>query len=221
MQYGLRALNSGDITKPEFLDLNEQHRRARRRRQFRRARSLGDLQAIANAYRNGRVNEGENLTLPVIQYRNYADLAADGIHTLHRARGMIERMQKTNGTADNVVRWIMPENGTVNFMRMALIAHDQWQRNIAADLSSDPYPQKVIRNKPASLTECVLGRQRAMHVPPASFTEPSFCNDLFPVHDDPRIVAGAPTSATFSNASQARRRRATIRSRSRPPSSCA
>jgi hypothetical protein len=194
VQYGLRALNSGDITKQEFLDLNARIGGLDVDGNFIGARSEGDLQAIANAYRSGRVNEGENLTLPVIQYRNYADLAADGIHTYHRARAMIERMQKTNGTADNVVRWIMPENGTVNFMRMALLSHDQWQRNIAADLSSDPYPVKVIRNKPASLTNACWDASATMHQAPASFTEPSFCNDLFPVHDDPRIVAGAPTS---------------------------
>jgi len=77
---------------------------------------------------------------------------------------------------------------------MALLAHDQWQRNIAADSSSDPYSVKVIRNKPASLRNACWDASAVMHDAPASFTEPSFCNDLFPVHDDPRIVAGAPTA---------------------------
>ena len=194
VQYGLRGLNSGDITKQEFLDLNERIGGLDVDGNFIPARgAAGDPQAITNAYRTGRVNEGENLTLPMIQYRNYVDFAND-IHSYHRARAMIERLQMTNGTADNVVRWIMPQNGTVNFMRMALLAHNEWQRNIAADLSSDPYPVKVIRNKPASLRNACWDASATMHEAPASFTEPSFCNGLFPVHDDPRIVAGAPTS---------------------------
>jgi len=193
VQYGLRALNNGNITKQEFLDLNERIGGLDVDGNFVGTRSQGDLGAIVSAYRTGRVNEGENLTLPMIQYRNYVDFAND-IHSYHRARAMIERLQKTNGTADNVVRWIMPQNGTVNFMRMALLAHDQWQRNIAADSSSDPYSVKVIRNKPASLRNACWDASAVMHDAPASFTEPSFCNDLFPVHDDPRIVAGAPTA---------------------------
>jgi hypothetical protein len=64
---------------------------------------------------------------------------------------MIARLERTNGTSDNLIRWTMPADGQVNFMRMALLAQNQWLENIAADKSNDPYPLKVIRNKPASL----------------------------------------------------------------------
>ena len=45
----------------------------------------------------------------------------------------------------------MPQTGMVNFMRMALLAHDEWQRNMAADTAPGSYAEKVVRNKPVSL----------------------------------------------------------------------
>jgi hypothetical protein len=191
VQYGLLALNGGDITKEEFLDLNERVGGLDIDGNFVRDRSEGDLKAIRNAYRTGRVNDGENLTLPMIQYRNYVDFAND-IHTFHRSFQLIERLTKKNGTTANLVRWTMPQAGTVNFMRMALLAHDEWQRNIAADRSGGSYQAKVIRNKPSSLRNACWDDAGVMHEQPASPSAPGICNSLYPVHADVRIAAGGP-----------------------------
>ena len=193
VQYGLAALNSGDITKAEFLDLNEKVGGLDIDGNFVAARSEGDLKGLENAYRHGRVNDGENLTLPMIQYRNYVDLVAD-IHSFHRSTAMLERLQKKNGTTDNVARWTMPQAGTVNFMRMALLAHDEWQKNIAADTSGGSQLAKVIRNKPASLKNQCWDAAGVIHDHPFNLNDPGVCNTLFPVHTDPRIVAGGPRS---------------------------
>ena len=193
VQYGLAALNSGDITKAEFLDLNEKIGGLDIDGNFVAARSVGDLKGIENAYRHGRVNDGENLTLPIIQYRNYVDFA-NNIHTFHRSTGMLARMQKKNGTTDNVARWTMPETGTVNFMRMALLAHDEWQKNIAADTSGGSYLAKVIRNKPESLKNQCWDAAGVVRDHPFNLDDPGVCNTLFPVHADPRIAAGGPRS---------------------------
>jgi hypothetical protein len=193
VQYGLAALNSGDITKEEFLHLNEKIGGLDIDGNFVAARSEGDLVGIENAYRHGRVNDGENLTLPMIQYRNYVDLAND-IHTFHRSTAMLERLQKKNGTTDNVVRWTMQQAGTVNFMRMALLAHDEWQRDIGADTAPGSYQEKVIRNKPASLKSQCWDAAGGIHDHPFNLDDPGVCNTLYPVHADPRIVAGAPRS---------------------------
>jgi hypothetical protein len=191
VQYGLAALNSGGITKEEFLHLNENVGGLDIDGNFVAARSEGDLKGIERAYRNGRVNDGENLTLPMIQYRNYVDFAND-IHSFHRSTAMLERLRKKNGTTDNVARWTMPQAGTVNFMRMALLAHDEWQANIAADTSDAPYRIKVMRNKPASLKNQCWDAAGAVHDHPFALNDPGVCNTLFPVHADPRIVAGGP-----------------------------
>src|SRR6267143_1686786 len=193
VQYGLAALNSGDITKAEFLDLNEKIGGLDIDGNFIAGRSEGDLKGIENAYRHGRVNDGENLTLPMIQYRNYVDFA-NNIHTFHRSTAMFARLQKKNGTTDNVARWTMPETGTVNFMRMALLAHDEWQKNIAADTSGGSDLAKVIRNKPASLKNQCWDAAGVVRDHPFNLDDPGVCNTLFPVHADPRIVAGGPRS---------------------------
>lgn len=192
VQYGLKALNEGSISKEEFLDLNERIGGIDVDGNFVSARTAGDPQAIDNAYRTGRVNAG-GLTLPVIHYRNYVDFAND-IHTFHRSFAVIARLQTANGTAANLVRWTMPQKGATNFMRMALLAHDEWQRNLAADEFGSPYAVKVIRAKPASLTNGCWDEAGVRHDQPASAASPGVCNTLFPVHADPRIVAGAPAS---------------------------
>ena len=156
-------------------------------------RSAGDLIGIENAYRFGRVNDGENLTLPIIQYRNYVDFASD-IHSFHRSTAMLARMEKKNGTTDNVARWTMPQAGTVNFMRMALLAHDEWQRNLAADKAPGSYAEKVIRNKPAALKNQCWDAAGMTHDHPFNLDDPGVCNTLFPVHQDPRIAAGGPVA---------------------------
>ena len=190
LQYGLRALNQGAITKQEFLDLNEKIGGLDIDGNFVAARSEGDRKAIERAYETGRVNDGENLVLPIIHYRNYVDFE-NNIHTYHRGRALIERLEKKNGTSANLVRWTMPSAGTINFMRMALIAQNQWLENIAADRSERSYARKVIRNKPESLDNACWDASGAMFDQPASFTAPSTCNTLYPENDDPRIVAGA------------------------------
>jgi hypothetical protein len=190
VQYGLRALNAGEITTAEFLDLNEKIGGLDVDGDFVPDRSAGDLEAIDMAYKTGRVNDGANLTLPIIQYRNYVDFAND-IHTSHRTSAMIARLEKTNGTADNLVRWTMTADGKVNFMRMALIAQNEWLENVAADRSDDPYPVKVIRNKPASVTSACWDESAVMHEQSAS-TGSGVCDTLFPVHANPRIAAGGP-----------------------------
>jgi hypothetical protein len=191
VQYGLRALNAGEITKAEFLDLNEKIGGLDVDGEFVAERSAGDLEAIAKAYETGRVNDGANVTLPIIQYRNYMDFAND-IHTSHRSSAMIARLEKTNGTAGNLVRWTMPADGKVNFMRMALIAQNEWLESIAADRSADPYPVKVIRNKPASLTSACWDENAVVHEEQPANASAGVCEKLFPVHANPRIAAGGP-----------------------------
>ena len=196
VQYGLQALRDGAITMQEFLDLNEAVGGLDIDGNFVPSRSTGDATAIANAYATGRVNDGENLSMPIIQYRNYVDSAND-IHTYHRTAAMWERLQKTNGTTGNVVRWTMPQSGTVNFMRMALLGHNEWMERFLADTSSATPAEKVINNKPASLTHACWDDAGVRHEQPASFTDPGVCNDRFPeLFGTVRLAAGGSLGGT-------------------------
>jgi len=192
-QYGLVALNHGDITKQEFLDLNQKIGGLDIDGHIIPTRSQGNLQAIAIAYRTGRVNSGENLTLPMIDYRNYVDPFPPGnIHSRERTFAMIERLKKMNGTAANQVTWTKPDGSTVPFIRLALLGHNEWLGSLAADTSDDPYPLKVIRNKPASLKDACWDAAGVKHEEPATLDSGAFCNRLFPVHGNVRIAAGGP-----------------------------
>ena len=153
VQYGLKALSSGAITKAEFLDLNEKIGGRDVDGNIISQRSAGDLKGIENAYRHGRVTSGEGWTLPVIHTRGYTDFNND-IHTRERSFATLERHRKANGTTANLVMWTTPSGlPGVNLARMALLAHNEWLENILADTSNRPYAAKVIRNKPATLKD--------------------------------------------------------------------
>jgi Tannase-like family of unknown function (DUF6351) len=194
VQYGLNALNAGQITKEEFLDLNDRIGGLDVDGNIVPERSLGDLKAIQAAYRTGRVvTSGENLSLPIIDVRDYRDHLADH-HTKVRTFAFLERLQRANGTTANQVNWLTagttPPSPNLNLM--ALLAHNEWLENILADTSDDPYPVKVIRNKPASLKDACWDAAGARHEEPATLDPSATCNQLFPVHDNVRIAAGGP-----------------------------
>src|SRR5262245_16017218 len=97
IQYGLNALNAGDITKTEFLDINEKIGGLDIDGNLIPQRSVGDQAALDAAYRTGRVvTSGENLTLPIIDVRDYRDDNAD-IHTRIRTFMFLDRLERANG----------------------------------------------------------------------------------------------------------------------------
>ncbi len=195
IQYGLKALNAGHITKEEFLDLNEKIGGLDIDGNIVPERSEGDPRGIRNAYSTGRVvTSGENLTLPIIDTRGYTDLIAD-IHTRERTFAFLARLQKANGATANQVSWTTPSGGVPaipNLALLALLGHNEWLENILADTSNDPYPVKVIKNKPASLKDACWDAAGVKHEEPATLDPSAVCNQLFPVHENVRVAAGGP-----------------------------
>src|ERR1700687_292074 len=111
VQYGLKALNNGDITRTEFLDLNEMIGGYDFDGNYVPARSEGTLQGIEIAYLDGIVDTGENLTLPIIDTRSYTDDIID-IHTRIRTFAKLERLRRENITSENEVNWLSARVGT-------------------------------------------------------------------------------------------------------------
>ena len=198
VQYGLKALNSGAITKAEFLDLNEKIGGRDVDGNIIPQRSKGDLKGIENAYRHGRVTTGERWTLPVIHTRDYRDFNND-IHTRERSFAVLERHRKANGTTANLVMWTTPVGNIpgVNLARMALLAHNEWLENILADTSSGPYADKVIRNKPATLKDACWDAAGTKYEERPTLDPSAQCNRLFPVHENVRIAAGGPLAGNI------------------------
>ena len=62
-------------------------------------------------------------------------------------------------------------------------------------MTADPAPlsiDKVVKHKPADAVDTCWDPSGAKIVEPASFDAQNKCNALYPVHSEPRLVAGAP-----------------------------
>ena len=195
LQYGLNALKRGDITVNEFLDLNEKIGGFDVDGNFVPERSKGDRTAIRNTYRTGRLISGENQIVPTIDTRIYTDDIID-IHTRVRTFAFMERLVRANGTRENQVNWLTPLStaGTPipNIAERALRAHNEWLENIAADRSDASYPKKVIRNKPAWVTDTCWESSGVAHEERFTMDSSATCNQLFPIFSTVRIEAGGP-----------------------------
>jgi hypothetical protein len=193
VQYGLNALNGGHISVDEFLDLNEQVGGFDVDGNFVPARSKGDIIAIRNTYRTGRLISGENQIVPTIDTRNYTDAIID-IHTRVRTFAFMERLVRVNGTRENQVNWLTPLStaGTTipNIAERALRAHNEWLENIARDDSRRPYAEKVIRNRPAWVTDTCWDSSGVAHEERFTMNPSATCNQLFPIFSTVRIEAG-------------------------------
>jgi hypothetical protein len=107
------------------------------------------------------------------------------------------RLVKANGHADNHVMWSGGDGARSAFVStQAFVQIDAWLAKIAGDTSADPPGTKVVRNKPAGLTDgCWTGGAT-----PTFRAEPQFlggpgtssCNDVYPGFSSPRLVAGGP-----------------------------
>ncbi len=202
VQYGLAALNAGQITKAQFLDLNEKIGGLDIDANFIPDRMEADRRATKAAYQTGKVlNGGGGLaSMPILDFDViYTDLAPAGdVHMKYHHFSTRERISKANGHADNHVMWSGATGPRPAFVStQAFLQMDTWLANIAADTSDDPLAVKVVRNKPAGLVDgCWTG-----DVTPFTFVpEPqfvggpgtSFCNDLYPAYAFPRYMAGMP-----------------------------
>lgn len=198
VQYGLQALNAGQITVDEFLDINEKVGGIDNDGQLVSTRTLGNSTAIENAYRTGRINRSNNLTLPIINYRTYLDDRND-VHELHRTFATMERLLRENGTRDNMAVWVMPGAVTTNnpnLIRQSVITMNEWLEKIAADKAPTAYAAKVIANRPASAKDaCWDTTGRRIDEPwttAGAIGSQTTCAQLYPVNGNTRLAAGGP-----------------------------
>jgi hypothetical protein len=206
VEYGLKALNDKVISVDEFLALNEKIGGNDVDGQFVKQRSVGDPVALKAVYASGLMNSGGGglANVPILDYRWYTDSVSD-IHSRERDLVIRARLERANGRSDNQVIWVAgPENrparpgaapapGTtpVDLSVLALDAMTKWLDAMAADpapLSTD----KVVKHKPAEATDAywtVDGKKMAAK---ADWDASSAFNQAFPLHLEPRLVAGSP-----------------------------
>lgn len=197
LEYGLAALQSGAITVDEFLELNEKIGGNDIDGNFVAERSSGDVIAIRALYESGLINSGGGglANVPILHARPYTDAIGD-IHDRHRDFTIRARLQRANGRSDNQVIWTGPprernQTGGVDLTSLSIDVMNRWLDAMAADsapLSTD----KVVRHKPAEAVDACWDAGGNRIVEAASFDGKGRCNALYPVHGEPRLMAGAP-----------------------------
>ncbi|HKA00622.1 MAG TPA: DUF6351 family protein [Candidatus Solibacter sp.] len=196
VQYGLKALNDGAITKHEFLDLNRNIGGYDRDGVMRTARTEADPEGVRMAYLAGRIDSGAGGLggIPILHFRTYNDAIGD-IHDRFRDFAVRERLRKANGRADNQVIWIFPNGNralTAKVNALAIDTMSQWLDALRKVGASGP--DAVARTKPAAAKDGCWNNEGARIDEVATFDGRGACNTLYPVHRDPRLVAGAPVS---------------------------
>jgi hypothetical protein len=197
VQYGLNALNLGQITTTQFLDLNEFIGGYDQDFNYVPTRSVGDPGAILRLQQAG-LQEGGNgglASIPVFDVSGiYND--AGGYHYQWFHFAMRDRMIQANGNANNHVMW---RGNPVN-ADAAWSTFVEWMEAIAADTSNLSPREKAIRDKPAMATDgcwktATMGFWRERQT--FSSTNNSICNVLYPSYAFPRYVAGGPVAANI------------------------
>ncbi len=196
LQYGLKALNDGVISKAQFLDLNERIGGYDDDGHLRSERTAADPESVRLAYATGRLDSGAGGlgSIPILHYRSYNDPLGD-IHDRFRDFSVRERLRKQHGRVDNQVIWLSPtRNPQVSALvtAQAIETMSAWLDTLAKDTSSAPAIEKVVRAKPARAVDGCWDTAGARIDEPASFDGQGRCNQLYPNHTNPRLSAGAP-----------------------------
>jgi hypothetical protein len=199
IQYGLKALNEKDISVDEFLTLNEKIGGNDIDGAFVSKRTVGDETAIKAIYASGTFNTFKHLDIvPIINYRGYTDTTTPGdIHDRHRDLTIRARLEKATGSSANQVIWVAdraPGQGQpakVNLAPIALDVMTKWLDSMSAD-AAPLTPTKVVKHKPADAVDAYWAPdgQRVNEV--ASWDPDTSFNKTYPIHLEPRLVAGAP-----------------------------
>jgi hypothetical protein len=154
VQYGLRALQAGDITPAQFVDLNAKVGAVDIDYGSQPQRVEADPGALSTAYRSGVVNEANNLDLvPIIDVPFPGDV---DIHDKYKSWALRARLDAANGHHGNHVIWYGPGAGGWAFNAddgNAFLVMDEWLAAIEGDHRDVPREQKVVENKPAGAVD--------------------------------------------------------------------
>jgi hypothetical protein len=201
VQYGLKALNSGAITKQEFLGLNRNIGGFDHDGVPRAERTVADLDAVRLSYVAGRIDEGAGSlgAIPILHFRTYNDPLGD-IHDRIRDFVVRERLKRANGRFDNQVLWVFPNPAgpggnrelAAKVTATAIDTMSQWLDALSKDTSTKPAIAKVVAAKPAAAVDGCWSGDGTRYDEPAVLDGTGKCNELFPAHRTPRLVAGAP-----------------------------
>jgi Tannase-like family of unknown function (DUF6351) len=206
VQYGLVAFNAGKIDAEQFTELNERMGGFDDDGQITSNRTVADPEALRVAYQYGVLVYGKSLgDIPIIDWNRYLDEAGGGwaFHTRDRAFITRERLISANGDAGNQVILVTPRptyDGLTVFdiaempgvgLTALVPAMDRWLANIAADHQRISAHEKTVRDRPADLADGCIAPDSERIAESATYDGSGRCNELYPNHGNPRVVAGA------------------------------
>lgn len=196
VQYGLGALNRGEVNVADFLDFNAQVGGFDGDGYAQAARHVADSEALRLTYEGGFVNgfNGPGLSnIPIITQRDNASNVGD-IHDTMQDLIVRARLQRANGRADNQVIWTSSAEAAGAGFYLAGTSLDvinAWLDNIAAD-SAPASADKVVRNKPALATDACWDKNGTRIAEPASTNPADACNLIYPRFSTLRLETGEP-----------------------------
>ncbi len=194
VQYGLAALNSGAITKAQFLDLNQRIGGYDQDANYVPSRTVGNVGAIERMQQAG-VSFGGGGGMSEVPVFDISGIYNDdsGYHYQWYHFAARERLREVNGNSDNHVMW----RGNPVPFDTAWATFAKWVDAVKADNSNAPQRLKVARNKPAQAVDGCWSSSTNFIAEPQTFSSKpdSQCNTLFPTFAFPRHVAGGPLKA--------------------------
>ncbi len=114
VQYGLLALQRGDITPEQFADLNAKVGGIDIDGNFIPQRTVADPEAVRIAYETGRINSATGAAdIPEIDNRTGGQGDDTGFHPPFHSFTYRARLDNANGNHDNQVIWLSRPGGTV------------------------------------------------------------------------------------------------------------
>lgn len=202
IQYGLGALNRGEISRQQFLDLNGRIGGYDADANFVAQRTEGDPLAIRAIYETGRFLDGSAgmVSTPLIDYRAYVDERPGGdVHPRFHSFSTEARLLQANGHVDNRVMLTedMRHGGFSSsspVLQEALAQMDLWLTGIKEDASDASPLEKLRRHRPADLVDACWSRDDTpVKIVEKQTRDPeSVCAQLYPPGSFPREVAGGP-----------------------------
>ncbi len=191
VQYGLNAFNAGKVNFAQFLDINRLAGGHDINGNIVGERTVADPDALRLAYETGRINDGaQGLSMiPIIDMRPYTEGPGGNVHDTYSGVIAGARVIAATGGANRISRVYEPGASVVKAQDGNLDILDTWLAAVARDTAPGSQREKVLRNKPAGLTDsCFTAKLEEIK-------DAAKCKAMFPVYGNPRAVAGAPATA--------------------------
>ena len=177
VQYGLAALNAGELSAEKFVDVNARAGGFDVDGRWIPERSALTEDVVARLHRSGHITYGRNQgKVPILAIRGTNN---NDYHYPFRTMVQRARLTAANGDADNHVYWIAPASGAESTLR----AMNRWLTAVEGDTRALSIEDKIAVNRPADVEiACWIGG--------AKVTDQAACDAQYPYFREPRTVAG-------------------------------